>query len=200
MSREFGEGSTFFHNKIRDAHEDALSGGSRGAKVLAQFLEPLAEIAYDVSGEEAGDSSESSVIGCCHIVYGKLQNAMYALSGFLDPSIELAAKALSQVLKYEIIEQTKPGELGINVWRGNTDSVRYDDILNRALLMIARKHKNGLWHRTSCGGSMNSDYVTYYFSDYNSEKQAMYLFQQIDELKKRVAYLEAIVPNSETVV
>ena len=63
MSREFGNGQYFFHEKIRGAKEDLIEESRNNFH--AQFiplLDELYELAYAISSVEAGDSCEDRSI------------------------------------------------------------------------------------------------------------------------------------------
>jgi hypothetical protein len=194
MSREFGEerGGMFFHQHIEAARDDSQSGGSRGAKVMLAFLEPLAEIAYAVSSEEACDSSESYVVQKAQENYRKLQDAMTVLRVFLDPSIELAANALAATMRYEVVPTESDDTLSIKVWGLQGLDDWCSDIRQEAIRSLASKCKRGMWYSTGSSYKSFDDFSVYHFATWSSSKRAEYLARENHALKQRIAYLEAM--------
>lgn len=100
MSYEFGDnGSGFFHNKIDDALEDAKTGTTDGAKLMATILEPLSAIAFRVSAEEAGDAGPESVVQTISDSLEALQQAINAMRFYVNPAREMTARAIAGMLK-----------------------------------------------------------------------------------------------------
>jgi len=103
MSREFGdECGGFFHEKISHALDDAKGGRTDGAKLMESILLPLAEIAYEVSSEEAGDSGSESVVEAISGAIDRLETALQAMRWYVQPSRKMAAKAIAATLKKSV--------------------------------------------------------------------------------------------------
>jgi hypothetical protein len=191
MSREFGnEYGGFFHQKIANALDDAKGGRSRGAALMAALLEPLADLAYAVSSEEACDSSESRVVEAAFDAEPKLRQAMYALDAFIDPAKKLAIKVLA-----DSIEPTsKIAETGF----GYSVAVTCADLGEAGRLMhdavcelVRRKHRE---HVYWCGSTWHSyeTSTTHNVGKWGNAEQIRHLQRENEALKRQVAELETL--------
>lgn len=189
MSREFGsECGGFFHNKLQGALEDASGGTSNGAKLMAAILAPLANIAYDVSSEEAGDASESGVIDSVHENLEAIERAVSGLQHFIAPARELAAKVLADTLRpLATVKAAGDGRYTITIpcrrMVGATWEVQRMAICQLAPVAGCR------WQGSHWVSHENHE--THTVGKYGTESPQE-LQSQIADLKNRLAYLEAV--------
>lgn len=192
MSREFGDhGSGFFHNKLSDAADDAKTGTSIGAKLMAAILDPLSKIAYWVSGEEACDSSDSEVIREMNDQMPAIKGAIHAIDEYLRPSREYAARLLAAHIK-ATCKITQAGDcVSIELPRLVLEQSS-SEVYHMAIVNVARDHagKWGYWSGSSWG--CRDDCETHNIvTPYHCEDNVNYLRLRVQELEQQVALLKA---------
>lgn len=162
MSYEFGDsGQCFFHEHIGHALEDAKSGSTDGAKLMATILEPLASIAHHVSAEEAGDSGETGVVQAISDAIESINQAVSAMTWYVDPAREMTARAIAEMLKDKAIVKIND--------KSGTVELSKEHAIKGVPLGVERKIISILSGGMSVNGCMSSEgTITYFVNHWRS--------------------------------
>lgn len=198
MSREFGEygGCGYFHDKIAKAKEDAESGDTRGAKVMAALLAPLADMAYAVASEEAGDAGEDMVVSRFAKAFPALRSALHAVENFIEPAVDYAAEIMARELEPRcIVKKISDTSWEIALPRLNHTEAEWE-VRRQALLSIVQRASGRWCHWVGSSSSSDSDLTRHQFaSPWEVPESHSWLHAERQRLMKEVEFLKTQVVN-----
>lgn len=187
MSAEFGNGDRFFHQLINEALSTAKEGRTHGARVMAALLDPISEMSYAVSLEEAGDSGEDATVTCFALNNSRLKTAMDALTEYLQPSVNYAALAFATYMQGTVtIESKTESSISFKVPFRIERQNEHWGVFQKALETLAEKHGiHGHW--AGCSYQSNDDHAIHTIAAYGSKDHTVFLKREIIRLEQELA-------------
>ena len=198
MSREFGEyDGGYFHTKLQRCCEDAEAGRTDGAKVIAALLNPLADMAYAVSSEEACDSGPDGTVQTFAESAPALRSAMHALEAFTEPARDYAASVLAGVIRpfVTLMPTASKDEWTVRVHRRGELPPHEYDVFQKALAEIVRKEKHVNGYFSGSSSNSNTEHTDYHFCAWNSKGRENWLSREVHRLEAEVELLRAKLAN-----
>lgn len=199
MSREFGEygGCGYFHDKIAKAKEDADGGDTRGAKVMAALLAPLADMAYAVASEEAGDAGEDMVVSKFAKAFPALRSALHAVEDFIEPAVDYAAEILARELEPRCtVKRISDTSWEVSVPKNIDHTEAEWEVRRQALASIVQRAAGRWCHWAGSTSSSDSDVTRHQFiSPWNAPESNAWLSAERQRLMKEVEFLKTQVTS-----
>jgi hypothetical protein len=170
MSREFGYGSTFFHQKIADAGDDCQSGSDPLTKAWGKVIDALRDVAWSISSVEAGDAGASDLkIESVKALRG-VREALYGIEALTSEVVDVQKDTVNGIVgSLAVVSDVAPDSVTVRLPAGFAkvveDQPQRWHLIEGAIDEAVRRKKGYGWTRTSSSSGGGSDEVHYYTND-----------------------------------
>lgn len=170
MSREFGYGSTFFHQKIADAGDDCRSGSDPLTQAWGKVIDALRDVAWSISSVEAGDAGASDLkIESVKALRG-VREALYGIEALTSEVVDVQKDTVNSIIgSLAVVSDVAPDSVTVRLPAGFAkvveDQPQRWHLIEGAIDEAVRRKKGYGWTRTSSSSGGGSDEVHYYTND-----------------------------------
>lgn len=170
MSREFGYGSTFFHQKIADAGDDCRSGSDPLTQAWGKVIDALRDVAWSISSVEAGDAGPSDLkIESVKALRG-VREALYGIEALTSEVVDVQKDTVNSIIgSLAVVSDVAPDSVTVRLPAGFAkvveDQPQRWHLIEGAIDEAVRRKKGYGWTRTSSSSGGGSDEVHYYTND-----------------------------------
>jgi hypothetical protein len=186
MSREFGYGSTFFHQKIADAGDDCQSGSDPLTKAWGKVIDALRDVAWSISSVEAGDAGARDLkIESVKALRG-VREALYGIEALTSEVVDVQKDTVNGIVgSLAVVSDVAPDSVTVRLPAGFAkvvedqvtvrlpagfakvveDQPQRWHLIEGAIDEAVRRKKGYGWTRTSSSSGGGSDEVHYYTND-----------------------------------
>lgn len=170
MSREFGYGSTFFHQKIADAGDDCQSGSDPLTKAWGKVIDALRDVAWSISSVEAGDAGVSDLKIESVKALRRVREALYGIEALTLEVVDVQKNTVNAIVgSLAVVSDVAPDSVTVRLPAGFAkvveDQPQRRHLIEGAIDEAVRRKKGYGWTRISSSSGGGSDEVHYYTND-----------------------------------